>query len=259
MISISIILPVQKIDLHVFRSITTTVSSISSAFCNIIYDINIIASQRVFDFDCKFVTLLNELPVNLHLEDSATHSGALNTGISLTSCTHLLVLNPGDTLILGKASNLISTFNDFDRIYFFNVVSDHQYIGSITQKKIIGTVFSSLKHMSATKLLNFPHQGILIPRSLHRSGLMYLESMNIRMDYELLHNILSCFPQTAVHFNPFSLTYYPTGGKSMKIENRHIFYGEEILINLKYKRLPRLSTLARFLFWKFRASVMIRH
>lgn len=259
MISISIIIPVQSIDLHVFRLITKTVSSITVAFCDIVYDISIIASQSVFDFDCKFVTLLNELPLKLHLENSASHSGALNTGFSLTSCSHLLVLNPGDTLIQGKASDLISIFNDLDKIYFFNVVSDHQYIGSIIKNKFIGTVFSSMKHISVTKFLNFPHQGMLIPRSLHIIGLKYLESLKIRMDYALLCDIMVCFPQTAVQLSPLSLTYYPTGGKSMKIENRHIFYAEEILIYFKYKRLPRLLTFARFLFWKFRASVIMRY
>ena len=178
---------------------------------------------------------------NLHLEHetSSSHSQALNDGICASSGAHILVLNPGDLLKIDGPT--IAPYGALcsDTIYAFDVIdSEGSHVGSRATYPFNLNISGIQKLHGSRWFVNLPHQGLLIPATLHKiSNFYYDTKYNIRMDYSFLSLLNARFKRCLVCYSPIVLSIYPTGGKSMLLKNRARFYFEAASTDLAHSRI----------------------
>jgi hypothetical protein len=196
-------------------------------------------------------------------ELSASHSGALNTMFLYSSKTHLLVLNPGDTLIDSHHIGPSIRDLDIDVVGVFNVCSDFFFVGHVQSSLEYSTVSRYIAKYGLRRYLNFPHQGIVLPvfylQSLLTSGLEYSSCYSLRMDLDFLMQLRHRCPNLRLSLFNILLTYYPPGGKSMLMSNRIRFYQEEVNVHLENRLQPNPITLIRLYYWKMHNLYLNKH
>lgn len=228
--------------------IITLMSLYPLSCCSLIGQVVIVSDSS--DNKCACASIFGEDDLPRWIEDLAVrfvrqeylgHSRALNDGIAQVRAGHVLIMNPGDSLIASEA--VIARLREIEpsEIIFCSVASDGYFIGELPPSATKYSLHKLFSDCGPGCLLYAPHQGAVMPLAIHlKWHLLYKESRELRMDFCLLSR-LALLPQDfIVTIIQSPLAYYPPGGKSGLKSNRYLFYFEALAV-LRETRLYRYA------------------